>query len=61
MPAELWQWKMLKLRLEQTERINKNSGCKQTNKQTEIRDKNREKSEREKHYLTMETIGATYR
>lgn len=31
------------------ERINKNSVWKQTNKQTEIREKNREKIEREKH------------
>jgi len=61
MPAEPWQWKMLRLRLEQMERIYKNSGCKQTNKRAEISDKNRQKSERGKHYLTMETIGATYR
>lgn len=63
MPAEPWQWEMLRLRLEQMERINKNSGWKQTNKiQSELEIITiRNKSERERQYLTMATKGATYR
>ena len=42
------------------ERINKNGGWKQTN-WLKLGITTGKKSEKEKHYLTMETIGTTYR